>query len=432
MAGVTKLSLVEQTDLATLVQSKESVSADSSLNAVYQQFQAHEQDFCAVLEGTRVVGLCSRARIGFLMGQRYGFAIYSKQAVREHMVEDALIVRRGTAIRQVLEQTLGREGKTFNDDIILVGTSDEYLGIIPIPALVRLQSALVAETFQTQETMHQQMLELSHHAGMAEVATGVLHNVGNVLNSVNVSNNLIREKLRASEIGSLVKLGSLLKKHEGDLAGFLTQDAKGRLAPGFIIQLAGQLEAEHALLQREQEQLSRNLEHIKEIVSLQQNYARVSGFLEQVSVAGLMDDALQINLAGLSRHGVQVVREYSETPAAMVDKHKVLQIFVNLVHNAKYALDESGRADKRLTVGVKQNGGQRLHITVTDNGIGIPPENLTRIFSHGFTTRKDGHGFGLHNGANAAREMGGRLSVHSEGVGKGATFTLDLPLTTET
>jgi signal transduction histidine kinase len=345
------------------------------------------------------------------------------------LVEKALIVQRGTPIRQVLESALSRKGKQFNDDVLLIGSNHEYLGIIPVPALVRLQSALVAETFQTQEAMHRQMLELSHHAGMAEVATGVLHNVGNVLNSVNVSNSLVREKLRTSEIATLVKVSRLFQKHEADLPSFLTADPKGKLVPGFIIQLAGQLETEHVFLQKEQDQLARNIEHIKEIVAMQQSYAKVSGFNELVSVASLVDDALQINLAGLSRHGVEVVREYSEVPSVMVDKHKVLQILVNLVHNGKYALDESGRPDKRLTVRTAMGGVHTLKIVVSDNGVGIRPEHLTKVFSHGFTTRKDGHGFGLHNGANAAQEMGGRLTVFSEGPGLGATFTLELPLT---
>jgi signal transduction histidine kinase len=192
------------------------------------------------------------------------------------------------------------------------------------------------------------------------------------------------------------------------------------------------LAAENRLLTKEQDQLARNIEHIKEIVAMQQNYARVSGMIEPVPVASLVDDALQINAAGFSRHGVQVIRQYSDVPPAIADKHKVLQILVNLVHNAKYALDESGRLDKKLTVALAMNGNNCLKVTFSDNGIGIPPENLTRIFSHGFSTRKGGHGFGLHSGANAAKEMGGQLSVQSEGVGKGATFTLELPLARQT
>jgi signal transduction histidine kinase len=304
------------------------------------------------------------------------------------------------------------------------------LGIIPIPALVRLQSALVAEKFETQETMHKQMLTLSRQAGMAEVATGVLHNVGNVLNSVNVSNSLIREKLRGSEIASLGKLSKLLEKHQTDLTVFLTADPKGKLVPNFIIQLSAQLQSEHQLLQQEQDQLTRNIEHIKEIVAMQQNYARSSGFRERVSLASLIEDALRINVAGLTRHGVTVVRHFADVPQATVDKHKVLQILVNLVHNAKYALDQAEGREKLLTIGIAMNGDKRLKITVSDNGVGIPAENLTKIFSHGFTTRKDGHGFGLHSGANAAREMGGNLTVQSDGAGQGATFTLDLPLAT--
>lgn len=279
------------------------------------------------------------------------------------------------------------------------------------------------------DKLNKQLLETSREAGMAEVATGVLHNVGNILNSVNVSTTLIREKLRGSEVASLIKLGCLLQQHEADLPGFLTADPKGKLVPRFIIQLADHLGAERLLLQQEQDQLTRNIEHIKEIVAMQQNYARVSGILERVAIANLVDDALQINTAGLSRHGVQVIRHYSDVPPITADKHKVLQILVNLVHNAKYALDESSRPDKRLIVSIDLNGGNCLKVTVNDNGIGIPPENLTRIFSHGFSTRKGGHGFGLHSGANAAKEMGGQLSVHSEGAGKGASFILELPLT---
>src|SRR5206468_3937091 len=126
---------------------------------------------------------------------------------------------------------------------------------------------------------------------------------------------------------------------------------------------------------------------------------------------------------------VQAVREFKDVPDVTVDKQKVLQILVNLIRNAKHACDETGRPDKRLTLGIA-NGNGRIKISVRDNGVGIPPENLTRIFNHGFTTRKDGHGFGLHSSALAAKEMGGSLSVHSEGQGRGATFILELPVST--
>lgn len=161
---------------------------------------------------------------------------------------------------------------------------------------------------------------------------------------------------------------------------------------------------------------------------MQQNYAKVSCISEIVLPADLSEDALRINGASLDRHQIEVVREYSKTPAMVVDKHKVLQILVNLVRNAKHACDESGRPDKRLTARVGLRGNNRVAISIVDNGIGISAENLPRIFNHGFTTRRYGHGFGLHNSALSAQELGGALTVRSGGVGQGAEFTLELPL----
>jgi two-component system, NtrC family, sensor kinase len=277
----------------------------------------------------------------------------------------------------------------------------------------------------------QRLLVASREAGMAEVATGVLHNVGNVLNSINVSTTLLRENLSKSEVPSLTRLSDLLQQHRADLGDFLTSDPKGQRVLGFLARLSEHFHHQHGKLEQELEQLGKNVEHVKEIVAMQQSYARVSGVLEQVSIAEVVDDALQMNAAGLRRHGVQVVREYQEIPKATVDRHKVLQILVNLVHNAKYALDAVSRSDKLLSISIGMNGGGRVKVKVMDNGIGIKPENLTKIFSHGFTTRKSGHGFGLHSGANAAKEMGGVLKLHSEGEGMGVTATLELPLVIE-
>jgi signal transduction histidine kinase len=159
---------------------------------------------------------------------------------------------------------------------------------------------------------------------------------------------------------------------------------------------------------------------------MQQTYASFGGVKEMINVVHLVEDSLRINEGALSRHEVEVVREFESVPTLNVEKHKILQILVNLLRNAKYACHDSERADKRLTVRVA-NGEGRIRISVIDNGVGIPPENLTRIFNHGFTTRKDGHGFGLHSSALAAKEMGGSLTVRSDGVGQGAAFTLELP-----
>ena len=150
---------------------------------------------------------------------------------------------------------------------------------------------------------------------------------------------------------------------------------------------------------------------------------------ESVDLSELIEDALRMNEGSVEPQIVEVTREIDgKLPPLKIDKHKVLQILINLLRNAQYACEESGRPDKRVILRAL-NGNNSIKISVIDNGVGIPPENLTRIFNHGFTTRKGGHGFGLHSGALAAKEMGGRLSVHSDGAGKGATFTLELPVT---
>ena len=277
------------------------------------------------------------------------------------------------------------------------------------------------------EQAHRQLLDVSRQAGMAEVATGVLHNVGNVLNSVNVSVTLVTENLKKSKVANLGKAVALMREHVADLGTFFTDNPKGKQLPGYLIQLAEHLTAEQGVVLGEVESLRKNIEHMKDIVAMQQSYAKVSGVAEFIKITDLVEDSLRMNAAALARHDIKVVREYEEIPVLLAEKHKVLQILVNLVRNAKYACDESGRSDKQLTVRVTRHQ-DRVRVALRDNGIGIPPENLTRVFAHGFTTKKTGHGFGLHSGALAAKEMGGSLQAHSDGTGHGATFVLDLPL----
>lgn len=162
---------------------------------------------------------------------------------------------------------------------------------------------------------------------------------------------------------------------------------------------------------------------------MQQSYARVSGVVETISVQELVEDSLRFNAESLQRHKVEVVRDFTPTPPLAIEKNKVVQILVNLIRNAKFACDERPAVDVpgRIIVSTRTEAA-RVSIAIVDNGVGIAPENLIRIFSHGFTTRKTGHGFGLHSGALAAKELGGTLTVHSKGRGHGASFVLELPL----
>jgi signal transduction histidine kinase len=386
-------------------------------------------DSCAVLENGKFLGVCTRANVGFLMAHRYGFAIYSRHAIREHTNTTPLCIHRGAPVREVLERTLSRKGKEFIEDVPLLESDNTYLGIVTVPALVEMQSALVTERFRVQEALHHELLTVSRQAGMAEVATSVLHNVGNVLNSVKVTTSVIGDRLRHFKTTGVAKLSLLLKEQEPNLAHFLTQDERGRKLPAYVAQLSEHLEAERARLRSEVDDLSRYIDHIERIIVTQQSYAKVSAVLEKINLSELVEDALKINSEAYARHGITLRREYETLPEMVVDRHKILQILVNLLSNAKHACDQGSQKKREVVIRIQRIGQTQVKIEVADNGVGISPENLNLIFTHGFTTRKNGHGFGLHNGALAAKEIGGKLTVNSNGLEQGATFSLEFPFT---
>ena len=273
---------------------------------------------------------------------------------------------------------------------------------------------------------HDELVATSRRAGMAEVATGVLHNVGNVLNSLNVSASVIGTGLRQSKTASLEKLAALFTAHQTDLAAFLTADPKGKRLPELLQSLARHATEEQERLLRETASLQENVDHIKQIVTMQQSYATAVSHVETLDPADLMEEALRLNGDSLNRHGVRILRAFARVPPVVVEKAAVLQILINLVRNAKDACASGTAAQRIITLGLEAVPG-RVRLSVRDNGSGIRPENLTKIFNHGFTTKATGHGFGLHSAANAAKAMKGSLSVHSEGPDLGATFTLELP-----
>ncbi len=328
----------------------------------------------------------------------------------EQSSQDEIELRDGRVLDRYTSAVVGRDGS--------------YFGRIWSFRDITERKRAEAET----ELLNKQLVTVSRQAGMSEVATSVLHNVGNVLNSVNISCSVISDLVRKSRISSVTKTAGLLQEHENDLAAFLTTHPNGSKLPEFLGRLATRLTEEQSLILTEIHLLDQNIEHIKDIISVQQNYARnIGGVRETLSLEALVEDALRMNKAALVRHGIKVIRKFEEQPPIQIEKHNVLQILVNLIRNAKHALVDGDCRQRVMTIGISGGDG-KISVCVSDNGIGIDAENLTRIFAHGFTTKKDGHGFGLHSGVLAAQNMGGSLVVHSDGPGKGAAFTLELPI----
>ncbi len=277
------------------------------------------------------------------------------------------------------------------------------------------------------KAIHGHLLETSRLAGASEVAAGVLHNIGNALNSVNVSSTLLMERFQRSSRPALGKVVGLMQAHANDLPAFLTNDPQGSKLVPFLVALAAHWASEEQEVICELKLLNNHVDHIKEIVALHQNYAKVSGVREHLSVVELIEDALRLAAPATTGHQIRFVREFAETPPLLVEKHKVMEILVNLLNNAIHACEESECAEKQVTLRIVV-AGLNIEVSIADNGIGILPANLTRIFNHGFAAQKNRRGFNLHNGALAAKSMGGSLTAYSAGPGQGATFVLQLPI----
>ena len=297
-----------------------------------------------------------------------------------------------------------------------------------VRALNRDLERRVIERTEELERSHSELMEVARAAGMAEVATDVLHNVGNVMNSVSVTVSLTGESLKNSAIPQLQRVTALLHDHRDDLGQFLTRTPKGQKVPGLLSKLGSHLGREHEHMLKNVRTLHEQIEHVSEIISVQQSAGRTVCVREPTDLSRALEDAVRINEASFQRHDITVVRQFDDVADAMIDRHLLLQILTNLISNARYALIKSDQARPTVTLQLRQQG-ENVVITVRDNGVGIAAHDLDRIFTHGFTTRNEGHGFGLHAAANAAGQLGGSLHAASDGPGEGAVFTLEFPLT---
>lgn len=273
-----------------------------------------------------------------------------------------------------------------------------------------------------------QAQDAAMQAGMAEIATNVLHNVGNVLNSVNVSAGAIKDILFDSNVNNLPKISNLFIQHKDNIGDYLSNDSRGKLIPDYLVELSKEILNEKNSLRAELDRLIIKINSIKEIIVLQQDFASRSEVKEKVNLKELINDSIVISGLNTIKTKVNLNLLLEELPIQILNKHKVVQILVNLLKNSKEALlEHEANQERNITITLKKNNEKTFQIKVSDNGPGVSPENLKSLFQHGFTTKRTGHGFGLHGAANDAKHMGGQLYCESEGLGKGATFIFELP-----
>ncbi|MBI3041573.1 MAG: CHASE domain-containing protein [Betaproteobacteria bacterium] len=304
----------------------------------------------------------------------------------------------------------------------LDGGADDYIAkpFSPQELRARVRAALRMREVQSRLT------NLSREAGMATVAADILHDLGNVLSVLNVSSEVILDTLRRSKLAKLEKAAALLQEHANDLSAFLGEDGRGGKLQAFLAQLVEHLEAERAVLLRECDVIRDCTDHAAMVISAHEPLARAGRLCEIVSANSLVEGALKMKNGIFDLHGIKIERDYAATAPLAVDRHKGLQILLNLLANAVDALRAAQRPDRRIRLRTTRAEG-RIRIEISDNGQGIEPQHLARLFDQGFTTKADGRGIGLHASANWAQQLGGRLWAHSEGRGKGATFILEIP-----
>lgn len=269
-------------------------------------------------------------------------------------------------------------------------------------------------------------LENAHAAGMAEIATGVIHNIGNVLNSLNITVEDIDRGLKRKRVANFAKAITMLTEHRTDLHVFFETHPKGPIFLDYLDEFSKTMQEEHDKLSSDILEMRQEVNIIREIIKTQHIYAKGIDLYENVDLSEIADDALYLETPALKNKDIQVVRHYDAVPMIRTSKVKLMHIVINLIKNAKEAMLEKPESEHRLTITVRKLGSGRLQLTVEDTGVGIAADVLPKIFSHGFTTKRHGNGFGLHFCGNAAAELGGRLSAESLGPDQGAKFTLEL------
>ncbi len=270
----------------------------------------------------------------------------------------------------------------------------------------------------------------AHAAGKAEFATTVLHNIGNVLNSVNVDSLHIRKTIDNMRLPQLVLACDLLVQNRDDLVRYLTSDERGSRVPEYLGRVASVISRDSTMLSRLSDDIAGKVDLMRDIIETQQNYATATHEPEPQELARLVDEALKVQMDSIRKRGITIRQRYSSVPPVVVSASRLIHVIINLIKNAVEAMEGVSEHARVLTLTILQ-ADTEVHLVVSDTGTGITADHLSHMFQHGFTTKKKGHGFGLHYCARTIEVMGGSIAVSSDGFGKGAVFTLSFPAVIE-
>jgi signal transduction histidine kinase len=309
-------------------------------------------------------------------------------------------------------------GETDNLDARLhIERSDE------IGTLAHSFDCMVARLAESREKLQ----IVAHHAGMAEIASEVLHNVGNAINTANCCVELVEERLSSSRLSGLEMATLMLSEQAANAADFFRNDPRGPKLIHYLVSLNDTLQKERCENLEEARRLQETIRHIRDAIASQQDHARRSDFRQRVNLMEVLEESLLVNAPLRQQMGVRVEINASELPDVSLNKSRVVQVLVNLQKNAVLSMQTVPEDLRRMAITVTVLAKGTIEISVQDSGIGLTPEIKERLFAQRFTTRTDGSGLGLHYCANVVREMGGEITAESDGPGTGATFRFTIP-----
>ncbi len=324
---------------------------------------------------------------------------------------------------------INKSGKQMYIDLSTFFITNKKKKVTGYIFLIRNTTNLVKARLEI-EKQHEQMIRMAHQAGMAEFATNVMHNIGNVLNSVSVSSEHLISLLQGSKIKNFFRSNALLNNNLSNITEFLTKDPKGKILPEYYVELGNILELEYNNLQAEGKALTDKIRIMKEVINIQQEYAKSDEFYEYEDINTIIDGVLQILDVSIKKNNIEINRPQSDknNTKFKIQKSKLLNVLLNILKNSIEALKESNKPHRKITIRLEKTDLAMMDIEISDNGIGIEQGDLSKIFSFGYTKKPNGHGFGLHYCANAVKEMKGSITVESDGPDQGAKFVVSIPV----
>jgi len=357
-----------------------------------------------------------------LIGQSPG-SIFGEEFARGSIIENLLLQGSVSGVESSLLTKTGKEIPISVSGSMMQDEQGQFQGLVCVAQDITERKRMEEE----KRELHEQLLDASRQLGMAEVASDVLHNVGNVLNSINVSIGVMTDLVKQSLVGDVGRVSQLFQKHQANLGSYFMDNPKGKQIPAFLEKLSGQLMEEKRVALLELERLRENAQHAQQCVAAQQDLAKPSNITEPLCIADLCEEALAVHHKTFESSHIDVVREFQEMPLVIVDKHLVLKILVDVLNNACQAMELVDRKQLVIRANLIPGPPDSVCIEVQDSGVGIASEDLIKIFGQVNSPKHGGRGLSLHTGALMAKNIQGSLRAHSPGLGQGATFSLALP-----